>query len=215
LKVQETEEVQWVAWSTNGDSKSEWQSAMTPNKARKDNKLSTKPYTLKLAAISKERPSFFTAMQTTNGMNPCSMRYKSLNNKQAIVFIEEETSKDKEVEHLIEVIGYITLWGDDITYDDLASARTMISNTTVCKGMKNYQSLCPKIIGTYDKTILNSKEFKYPGACTALVLTKGKTCNEYCKTQGLVCFYGQDQKGNSCQLDSNHKRQTMSQRGCL
>jgi hypothetical protein len=100
---------------------SEWQSAMTADKDKKDNKLSTKPYTLNLVnPKTNARPKFFTAMQTTNGMNPCSMRYKSLSNKQAVVFIEEETSKDKEVEHLKEVIGYITLWGDSITYDDLA-----------------------------------------------------------------------------------------------
>jgi hypothetical protein len=53
---------------------------------------------------------------------------------------------------------------------------TKVSNTTVCKGMKGYQKLCPKISGTYDKTITSSKEFKLPGACTALIMTKGKTC---------------------------------------
>jgi hypothetical protein len=52
---------------------------------------------------------------------------------------------------------------------------TAVSNTTICKKMKGIQSLCPKVSG-YDKSITSSKEFKLPGACTALVLTKGKTC---------------------------------------
>jgi hypothetical protein len=43
LKVKESEQVSWVAWSTNGKSNSEWQAAMTPNK------VTNKLYKLDLA----------------------------------------------------------------------------------------------------------------------------------------------------------------------
>jgi hypothetical protein len=39
----------------------------------------------------------------------------SLNSKQSTIFIEEETSKDTEVGHIQEIVGYIALWGTKIT----------------------------------------------------------------------------------------------------
>jgi hypothetical protein len=38
----------------------------------------------------------------------------SLNSKQSTIFIEEETSKDTEIDHILEVIGYVAIWGASI-----------------------------------------------------------------------------------------------------
>jgi hypothetical protein len=81
--------------------------------------------------------------------------------------------------------------------------------------MKGFQAQCPTVIGTFDKSILNSKEYKAPGACRALVLTRGKSCKQYCKTQGLTCRYAQDNIGNSCKLDKRHSRKSLKENGCL
>lgn len=53
------------------------------------------------------------------------MRIKELSNKSAKIFIDEETSKDKETKHRKEKVAWLVLWGDEetmtnmITTDDL------------------------------------------------------------------------------------------------
>jgi hypothetical protein len=124
LKVTESEQVSWVAWSTNGRKSSEWQAKVTPNK------VTNKAYKIDLVGGFKDKPSFFTAMQTADGMNTAGMRYKSLTGQQAQVFVEEERSKDKEVDHTTEVVGYIALWGDSITYSDLGDGKLVKTDFT-------------------------------------------------------------------------------------
>jgi hypothetical protein len=69
------------------------------------------------------KPAFFSAMQTADGLNTAGMRYKSLTGSKTQLFIEEEISKDKEREHTTEVVGYIALWGDSISYSDLGDGK--------------------------------------------------------------------------------------------
>jgi hypothetical protein len=87
------------------------------------NKVTNKPYKIEFVGGKDIKPAFFAAMQTADGMNTAGMRYKALNGDQAQVFIEEETSKDKERDHTTEVVGYITLWGDSIDYNDLGNGK--------------------------------------------------------------------------------------------
>lgn len=88
---------------------------MTPNK------VTNKDFSITFSRGRNIKPSFFSAMQTADGMNTAGMRYKKLNGDNTTFFIEEEVSKDKEVEHTTEVVGYIALWGDSIDYSDLGT----------------------------------------------------------------------------------------------
>jgi hypothetical protein len=49
-------------------------------------------------------------MQTQNGPNTATLRYKELNKKSVQIFVEEETSQDAEIDHIDEVVGYMVLW---------------------------------------------------------------------------------------------------------
>jgi hypothetical protein len=53
-------------------------------------------------------------MQTTDGGDTAGIRYKKLNGQSATVYVQEETSRDKEVDHTTEVIGYLAIFGKDI-----------------------------------------------------------------------------------------------------
>jgi len=117
LKVTESEQVSWVAWSTNGKRTSQWQARATPNK------VTNKLYKIDFVHGKPSKPAFFAAMQTADGMNTAGMRYKTLTGDATQVFIEEETSKDKERDHTTEVVGYIALWGDAIDYSDLGDGK--------------------------------------------------------------------------------------------
>jgi cytolysin (calcineurin-like family phosphatase) len=52
-------------------------------------------------------PTFFGAIQTFDGVDPCTLRYQNLNPANVQIMIEEETSSDKEVAHLPEEVGFI------------------------------------------------------------------------------------------------------------
>jgi hypothetical protein len=57
-----------------------------------------------------EEPFFFASMQTTNGPNTAGLRYRGLSTESAMVYVEEETSSDTEVDHIYEEVGYMVLW---------------------------------------------------------------------------------------------------------
>jgi hypothetical protein len=59
-------------------------------------------------------PAFFAAMQTTDGGDTAGLRFKKLNGQSVAVYVQEEQSKNKEVDHTNEVIGYLAIFGADI-----------------------------------------------------------------------------------------------------
>ena len=54
-------------------------------------------------------PLFISGMQTTNGRDPATVRYRNLSGDQAEVHIDEETSANSEVGHVNEVVGYMVV----------------------------------------------------------------------------------------------------------
>ncbi|MCM8538012.1 MAG: zinc-dependent metalloprotease [Lentisphaeraceae bacterium] len=52
-------------------------------------------------------PSFFASMQTTNGDDTATLRIKNLENNRVSTQVEEEQSKDREIKHVDEEVGYI------------------------------------------------------------------------------------------------------------
>jgi len=66
-------------------------------------------YQIGLQSSNSAAPYFFAAMQSTDGGDTSSLRYDSLNLGNVLVFVEEETSKDKEVKHTTEKVGYLVL----------------------------------------------------------------------------------------------------------
>ncbi len=59
-----------------------------------------------------DAPFFFAAMQSTDGGDTASLRYRELTSTDVEVFVEEETSKDNEIKHTTETVGYMVLGTD-------------------------------------------------------------------------------------------------------
>ena len=51
-------------------------------------------------------PYFLADMQTTNGGDPCNLRYRNKANSSVEVKVSEEKSKDTELRHVNESVGY-------------------------------------------------------------------------------------------------------------
>ena len=58
-------------------------------------------------------PLFFAAMQSYRGSDPAALRYRALDGAGAEVKVEEEQSRDSEVNHTQEAIGYLVLSDPD------------------------------------------------------------------------------------------------------
>ena len=54
-------------------------------------------------------PLFFAAMQTYQGSDPATLRYRRLNSSNAEVKVEEEQSKDSEINHINETVAYLVV----------------------------------------------------------------------------------------------------------
>ncbi|MBK1721584.1 PKD domain-containing protein [Thiocystis violacea] len=53
-----------------------------------------------------DAPVFLADMQTTNGSDPCSLRLKDMTTGSVKMWVQEEQSKDSELGHLSETVGY-------------------------------------------------------------------------------------------------------------
>ena len=56
-------------------------------------------------------PYFFANMQSTDGNNTASLRYRELSTSGASIFVEEEQSKDRERWHRTEIVGFAAFLG--------------------------------------------------------------------------------------------------------
>ena len=56
-----------------------------------------------------QRPVFLASTQTCNGTDAISLRYRSLNDDGATVFVEEERSADNEVTHGPEDVAFLVM----------------------------------------------------------------------------------------------------------
>ena len=65
----------------------------------------SKPYATGLERMS-DFPFFLAGIQTTNGGNTTSLRYRNLSYNSSEVFIEDEQSRDSEQNHIVETVGY-------------------------------------------------------------------------------------------------------------
>jgi len=63
-------------------------------------------YTIHFDQSFNQDPIFLAWMETTDGEDTAGVRYKDLHSGEVKIFIEEETSKDKEISHTTERIGY-------------------------------------------------------------------------------------------------------------
>jgi hypothetical protein len=54
-------------------------------------------------------------MQTFNGPDTATLRYKSLAADHAVVFVEEERSGDQDMAHTTEQWAYLALWDGAFT----------------------------------------------------------------------------------------------------
>ena len=69
-------------------------------------------------------PLFFAAMQSYRGSDPAALRYRALDGTRAEVKVEEEQSRDSEVAHTQEAIGYLVLSDQGSSSANSAASRT-------------------------------------------------------------------------------------------
>jgi PKD repeat protein len=69
--------------------------------------VSDRPFVLKFGTGFSQTPAFLAHLQSTNGGEPGTLRYRDRTATQVVVWVEEERSKDKEISHVAETVGWI------------------------------------------------------------------------------------------------------------
>lgn len=90
----------------NGDLN--FESATTPNR------VTHQPYAINFSPGFTQAPAFFASMQTNDGGDTATIRYRSLDGDTAVIFVEEERSRDLELKHTTEVVGFLAIELGDI-----------------------------------------------------------------------------------------------------
>jgi len=67
------------------------------------------PHTLVYRSAFEQLPFFLGDMQTTDGPDTASLRYANFGLESVDVWVDEETSRDGEINHTTETVGYILL----------------------------------------------------------------------------------------------------------
>jgi hypothetical protein len=67
------------------------------------------PYWLTFKNTCAVDPIFLVSMQTSNGLDPADVRWHNKQITGIQIHISEEQSADKEVDHVQEAVGYITI----------------------------------------------------------------------------------------------------------
>ncbi|MFH5801515.1 hypothetical protein [Haladaptatus sp. CMAA 1911] len=66
-------------------------------------------------------PRFIANLQTYHGFDPSSLRYRNLTSDSVEVMVEEERSKDGEVGHATEAVGYAVFEGNALIVDTIST----------------------------------------------------------------------------------------------
>ena len=83
-------------------------------------KVKHKPYTIKFKSEENSIPFFFANMQSIEGGDTATLRMKKLSKDKARLFVEEEKSKNAEMAHAKENIGWMALYPNPFSKEEPA-----------------------------------------------------------------------------------------------
>lgn len=102
-QVHATETISYIAWEpSSGDVE-----GLTFEVKKTANSIRHKPYAIPFDQDFMNIPVFFADMQTTDGRDTANLRWQDKDFSGVNVNISEEQSRDKEINHTTEVLGYM------------------------------------------------------------------------------------------------------------
>ncbi len=109
--VHAAESIGYIAITTGlgNQAGSKFEVGLTPNA------VTHLPFNIDFSQNFSSAPLFFSSMQTVNGGDAATIRYRSLTQNRARIFLEEERSLDREIAHNPEVVGYLAMQAGNIT----------------------------------------------------------------------------------------------------
>ncbi len=151
------ETVSWIAFQQNtgtiGTQKFEsWQTGA---------EVDHRNYNLLFQSDFSSAPAFLASMQTYYGGDTATVRYRTLTDNGATIFVEEERSLDQEIRHRTEIVGYLAIELGEIFGSDLQLRGQPGSN--------------------YDLLVGNLSDFNgnYPDYSDALKLVQERDANSH------------------------------------
>ena len=113
------EALHYVALATGAGSETDWQAEVASLGTAFTHQWKTIDF-----VSSQTSPLFFATMQTYQGSDPAALRYRKLSAADVEIKVEEEQSRDGEIAHAKEAIGYLVLSGSGATATNNFASRT-------------------------------------------------------------------------------------------
>lgn len=107
-------------------------------------------------------PIFVAQLQTYNGADPCSLRYRNLTADGVEVMIEEETSKDEETDHVGEMVGYMVVEDRRLRVGEMNVRRSSDTQYHDDSSQKLFTDFNWNV-GLFDKDLTNGNDDYYLG----------------------------------------------------
>ncbi len=104
---------------------SSFQALVTPDSVTHEN------FSLRFGTKFESTPAFFADLQTHDGGDTATVRYRALDTGGATFFVEEEQSKDAETRHTAEVVGILAIEFGDIVAQGAGAAGFLDSANVV------------------------------------------------------------------------------------
>ncbi|MEO0330794.1 MAG: T9SS type A sorting domain-containing protein, partial [Bacteroidota bacterium] len=101
-------------------------------------------------------PLFFATMQSYQGSDPAALRYRSLNSNSVQLKVEEEQSKDSEVNHIKETVAYLVLSDKGLNASMSTASKTSSLSSGVEKdtALESQLQLYPNPVREGDEIVL-------------------------------------------------------------
>jgi len=106
-----------------------------------DDKVNHNWLSLSFSQQSTTIPFYFAAMQSTDGGDTAGLRYTNLTNKSISIKIEEEQSKDSEINHTTETVGYLALFPSEQNQAEPGTTPLTINDDFSSDTINNYTSI--------------------------------------------------------------------------
>ncbi len=105
-KAHVTENIAYIAWEPSSGNFD----GVTFEVGKSADKVKHANYTVNFTSDFSSDPILLTDMQTTDGGDTSVARCATVTSSGFEVFIEEEKSRDTEINHTSEIVGYVALW---------------------------------------------------------------------------------------------------------
>ncbi len=149
------------------------------NVATTGNSVTHELHTISFDTDQSNAPFFFAAMQTFNGGDCATLRMRDLGASSVKVHVEEETSRDGEIQHTTEDVGFMALYDNpfEVPVVPYGTGEATLEMGSLTNLDHNLQTV--NLGQSYNNPVVIMGTLSYNGGDPSTVRVKDVTANSF------------------------------------